>query len=191
MIRFVAVFYLLLALISVFLIEWRTGANHPRFPALALPELSIQSLIAFLGCLVVALVLNISFRFLLPRFGIVRSTAKDVQEWLGKRSSGEIAVVALGSGLGEELFFRGWLLNEVGLVISSLVFGAVHLPPNRNWIYWPFFAAILGLLLGALCLWTQTLVFAIFLHAFINFLNLRTALGLSRKHFNEKSSLDE
>lgn len=96
----------------------------------------------------------------------------EMREWLGNLSRGEILAIALASGLAEEIVFRGWLLNEVGLFWSSLLFGAVHVPPTRNWLYWPLFAFLMGLVLGALCLWTDSLIYAVLVHAGINFTNI-------------------
>lgn len=94
--------------------------------------------------------------------------------WAGRR---EVLLLALLSGLGEELLFRGWLLPEIGLFWSSLVFGLVHVPPHRDWLFWPVFATVVGLLLGALTLSSGTILWAVLAHAAINHLNLNLALG--------------
>ena len=113
--------------------------------------------------------------------------AQELKQWLGDLSAGQILIIAITSGIGEELFFRGWLLNEIGLILSSLIFGLVHFPPNRNWRLWPLFAFIIGLLLGTLCLWTNTLIFAVAAHTGINYLNIKFALSLELPAARERS----
>lgn len=180
MLVFATLFYLLLALISVGLVAWRFGEHPPHFSPLAAPEWGAVSLLALAGCVLFAVGLNVLVRVLLPRWSALRGAARDIREWLGARTRAELGVLALASGFGEEWFFRGYLLNEVGLWLSSLIFGVIHLPPNRHWATWPLFAGVLGVALGALCLWTRTLVFAVLLHALINYLNLRTVMGSGR-----------
>src|SRR5690606_40365552 len=96
-----------------------------------------------------------------------RAGRRDVRRLLGNLNTRQIAAVALASGIGEELLFRGWLYHETGLWISSILFGLIHIPPNRKWLYWPLFAAAMGLLLGWLYIWTAALIYPILLHALI------------------------
>lgn len=80
--------------------------------------------------------------------------------------------LALASGLGEELLFRGALQPQVGLLLASLLFGAVHyLPGPGNWV-WSVASAGAGLVLGGLFLWTGDLVAPVLAHVVINGLNL-------------------
>lgn len=109
----------------------------------------------------------------LRHWAVWREAAADVRAWFGGLSTGQLWALALASGIAEEVLFRGWLLNETGLVASSVIFGIVHLPPSRRWLLWPFFASAAGFALGALCLASGTLVFAVLAHALINGLNLR------------------
>jgi membrane protease YdiL (CAAX protease family) len=101
---------------------------------------------------------------------------QDVRDWLGALGVQDIALLSLASALGEEFLFRAWLLNATGLWISSLIFGLAHFPPNRNWRAWPFFAFAIGTVLGTLCLFSGTIVWAALVHAGINFMNLRRIL---------------
>lgn len=110
------------------------------------------------------------------RFPSFRAGGQDVGRLLGSLSTFQIGIVALTSGIGEELLFRGWLFHETGLWISSILFGLIHVPPNRKWLYWPFFAAAMGVLLGWLYAWTGSLLYPVLLHAGINFLNLQLML---------------
>ncbi|TWU38455.1 CPBP family intramembrane glutamic endopeptidase [Novipirellula artificiosorum] len=92
--------------------------------------------------------------------------------------SGELLVISLCAGVGEELLFRGWLLPWLAgggvlnvepsqvewgfaLVASSLAFGLVH-PITRLYVV---LAALMGLYFGVLLLWTENLLIPIMAHA--------------------------
>ncbi|MGZ3419568.1 MAG: CPBP family intramembrane glutamic endopeptidase [Polyangiales bacterium] len=91
------------------------------------------------------------------------------------RSLGPEAVlpVALASSIGEEVLFRGALVPVLGVVVSSLVFGALHQLRGRSRLSWAIFAAVVGFLFAALFRVTGSLVGPIVAHAAINFVNLR------------------
>src|SRR3989338_8660396 len=59
-----------------------------------------------------------------------------------------IFLVALLSSIGEELFFRGAVQNQFGIVIASITFGLVHLPVTKDMIPWTIVAVIMGFMLG-------------------------------------------
>ena len=80
---------------------------------------------------------------------------------LGSR---DIVAIALLSGLTEELFFRGVLLPELGLVISSLCFGALHALCTVYFVW----ATLVGAGFGALALAGGSLVTPIVAHAVYN-----------------------
>ena len=77
----------------------------------------------------------------------------------------DVVAIALLSGLTEELFFRGVLLPEIGLVASSLCFGALH-ALCRVYFAW---ATLVGAAFGALALTSGSLIPAIAAHATYNF----------------------
>ena len=63
---------------------------------------------------------------------------------------GNLVLVAIFSGIGEETFFRGAVQQEFGLVIASLVFGLVHVGPDRRYLVWTAWALLAGFLFGVL-----------------------------------------
>lgn len=77
----------------------------------------------------------------------------------------DIAVIAILSGASEEFFFRGVLLPEIGLGLSSVLFGLLH---AVNWIYVAW-AAITGAGLGLLATHGGSLVAPVVAHATFNF----------------------
>jgi len=162
-------FYGLMGGIGLLLIAWRPEHRHLFQPG-AMPGSDWP----VWACVTAALVFSVN---LLTRLGLryspsLRRIAADVLEGFRGLNTTRLLTLAVLSGICEELFFRGWLLNEVDLVASSLIFGAVHIPPARHWIAWPLFATVLGFALGAMCIESGTLVFAILAHTGINGANL-------------------
>ena len=66
----------------------------------------------------------------------------------GARSR-DLVLVSIFSGVGEEAFFRGAVLQEFGLVISSLLFGLAHIGPDRRYLVWTAWAVLAGFVFGA------------------------------------------
>ncbi|MCB9635136.1 MAG: CPBP family intramembrane metalloprotease [Sandaracinus sp.] len=85
----------------------------------------------------------------------------------------EIVVFAGASAIAEELFFRGAMQPTLGLPLTALVFGLVHVPPDRRFLPWTLVAVVGGLAFGAVVALTGNLVGAILAHALVNYLNLQ------------------
>ncbi|MEE3715578.1 CPBP family intramembrane glutamic endopeptidase [Tumidithrix elongata RA019] len=78
-------------------------------------------------------------------------------------------------GMSEELLFRGVAIpglgmNMVALIVSSVVFGALHMASIKH-IPYTIWATIVGLLLGSVTLATGNLLPAIVAHVFTNSLS--------------------
>jgi membrane protease YdiL (CAAX protease family) len=91
---------------------------------------------------------------------------------LGRRTPLECVALALVSGIAEEAFFRGAMQPDLGLVATSILFGAVHFVPRREFLPWTLFAIAAGFLLGGLFDATGNLVAPIVAHVGINAVNL-------------------
>ncbi len=97
----------------------------------------------------------------------------------GTESVEAILALALAPALAEEIFFRGALLSLLsqrlgpgwGLLLSSLLFGLLHLDPAQGGA-----AAVLGLYLGALTLRTGSIHAAILCHGLNNLMAVVAAL---------------
>ncbi|MFC5712608.1 CPBP family intramembrane glutamic endopeptidase [Thalassorhabdus alkalitolerans] len=87
-----------------------------------------------------------------------------------------IATIAWGAGVSEEFLFRGVLLgllwihfNEIwALLISSLVFMALHIPQYKGSLVMHTIVLMMGLFLGWLFIQTGTLWAPIMAHAVYN-----------------------
>ncbi len=62
----------------------------------------------------------------------------------------DLVLLSIFSGVGEEAFFRGAVLQEFGLVISSLLFGLAHIGPDRRYLVWTLWAILAGFVFGAI-----------------------------------------
>jgi membrane protease YdiL (CAAX protease family) len=86
----------------------------------------------------------------------------------------EIVAAGLLAGGGEELLFRGVLLPVLmerarlgpgtAVSLTAFLFGALHLLPNRRLLLYAVWAVWQGVLLGALYVWTGSLLVPMLVH---------------------------
>jgi len=89
----------------------------------------------------------------------------------------ELALIAIAAGLGEEVFFRGVIQSGVagllslgwGIAAASTLFGMAHMITPM----YAVLAALVGLYLGGLFVWSDNLFVAIVTHASYDFVALR------------------
>jgi membrane protease YdiL (CAAX protease family) len=120
---------------------------------------------ALLGVLtaVVTVTLGLLVYRLLP---VLREIAGELAPRLVDGASyGGLVLVAVFSGVGEETFFRGVIQQEFGLVVASLVFGLVHVGPDRRYLVWTAWAVLAGFLFGGLYEVTGGLLAPILAHS--------------------------
>jgi CAAX protease family protein len=105
-------------------------------------------------------------------FAWARRLETEFARILGPLSTGQVAVIALASSIAEEAFFRGAMQPTLGLVLTSLIFGCLHIGPSRTFISWTVMATLMGFVLGLAYIWTATLLVPILCHLLINAINL-------------------
>ncbi len=110
--------------------------------------------------------------FLLRLIPPLKALEKHIAEIVGQFHRSELWALCLLSGFAEELFFRGAMLPAWGIWVSAAAFGVAHLGPGRAGVLWAAVAALAGLGLGSLYLWTGTLVAPMIAHATVNGINL-------------------
>jgi membrane protease YdiL (CAAX protease family) len=144
---------------------------HPRpWLALAGPWDVLASLAA--GVALAALTL-VATRVLVARSRFGRELHLAFRELLGGLDGVAIAALALASGVGEEVFFRGALQPSLGLLPTSLLFGLLHIGPDRRFWAWTPWALVMGLLLGVMYEATGSLLGCVVAHVAINYENLQ------------------
>ncbi len=112
-------------------------------------------------------------RIMVRRAPWARSLHEALRPAVHRASGGALLALAVASALGEELLFRGLLVPIVGIVASSIVFGALHQvrgPARWPWMTW---ATLMGCLFGAVFAATGSLAGPLVAHAAINHANLR------------------
>jgi membrane protease YdiL (CAAX protease family) len=77
----------------------------------------------------------------------------------------EISALAALSGISEEIFFRGAVQGEIGIVGASVLFGLLH-PLNLSYVIW---ASSVGWAFGVLYQATGSLLPSILCHGVYNF----------------------
>lgn len=87
----------------------------------------------------------------------------------------DVLWLGLLPGLSEEFLFRGIMLPGLGLgwvalVLSSLIFGVLHISGVQQWSY-AMWAAIIGLVLGYSAIATGNLFVPVLAHIITNFIS--------------------
>jgi membrane protease YdiL (CAAX protease family) len=140
-------------------------------PWIALPRAwSIGA--SLLAGLALAVLTIVSTRVLVRRVRFVRELHVAFRELLGPLDALSVGVLALTSGIGEEVFFRGAMQPALGLALTARIFGAVHVGPDRRFLVWTAWAALMGFALGAIHAATGSLFGCILAHVAINYENL-------------------
>lgn len=111
-------------------------------------------------------------RMMVTRMQWARALHSEFRHILGPLTNLEIAALALTSGVGEELFFRGALHPTVGYLAASLLFGILHIGPNKRFLPWTAWAIGMGFVFGGLYEWTGCIEGCILAHVGINAMNL-------------------
>lgn len=149
--------------------------HHPA-PWLDLPFPASTGLALISGALVALLVVAAT-RVMVRRVGWARALHVEFRGLLGPLAGWEIAFFALTSGVAEEVFFRGAMQPAVGIVVSSLVFGVVHVGPGRKFLPWTLWAIGMGFVFAGLYQLTGELLAPIVAHVAINYENMHFIAG--------------
>lgn len=163
-------FYLALALAGIF---WHGAAQNSNDVWRQDPQASVLVLVGsvLLGALV-GVGIVAAFRWLELRQSWIPSLHAEFRAVFGQLQAHELVLFAGASALGEEILFRGAMLDAWGLVLSSLVFGLLHLPPRRELWPWTLSSLLIGLLFGCLTLLTGNLGAAVCAHFVVNLVNM-------------------
>ncbi len=108
---------------------------------------------------------------------IYRPFARSILEPFKLLTFEDVLFLSVLSGIGEELFFRGWILvsfenSWVGLVVSSLIFGIVHIW-GKEAIGYGIYATFMGFILGAVFIYSGYIIWVpILAHGLNNFFSM-------------------
>lgn len=162
---------------------WAAACGRPMLVLHPTPWLSLEPWVAHASSAAAGLGLaavTVAFsRIVTARYAWAQELHSALRALLGHLDLASIAFLALGSGLAEELFFRGAVQPSLGYVLSSLVFGLIHMGPDRRFRAWTPWAIVMGFALGAIHEATGSLAGPLIAHVGINFVNLRFVVGHS------------
>ena len=145
-----------------------------------------------LGLAIVYGIIGFSFViFVLMLFGIYIKTSGEeydnplVKEIARTLSIPSIVFIALAQSSGEEIFFRGFLMEKlslngnyhIGIFLSSLLFGLAHLSYNQ--IYQVILPIAIGVIFGYMVAKSKNLLSSIIPHASYNLISLLIAHSIS------------
>jgi uncharacterized protein len=100
---------------------------------------------------------------------ITRKLAEELAPSLVDRADRPgLVLVAFFSGIGEEVFFRGAVQQEFGILIAALAFGLAHVGPDRRYLLWTAWAVVAGVVFGLLFEATGGLLAPVTAHALHN-----------------------
>lgn len=105
-------------------------------------------------------------------FPVPRKLAEEIAPLFDGARRRDLVLLAALSGLGEEALFRGALQPEIGIVAASLLFGVLHIGPDRRYLVWTAWAVGAGFLFGALYEWTGGILAPALAHALHNAVTL-------------------
>jgi len=125
------------------------------------------------GGLGIAIAIIAATRYLVRRTAWARALHEDLRPMARALGEGAVIPVALASSIGEEVLFRGALVPWLGVIASSVLFGALHQMRGRSRLIWVAFATVVGLMFAGLFRATGSLLGPIVAHALINGANLR------------------
>lgn len=112
---------------------------------------------------------------------------EDFALYFTNMSSVELSLMAVLSSLAEEVIFRGWLQNYLGLVLTSIIFGLLHIPPKKEHWPWTISALLMGFVLGVLYDWRGAVTAPFIAHFTINYFNLHALAKQQGKHYTSES----
>lgn len=171
--RTIALAYALLGVVGGGLAYAFAGGRplmHPG-PWLELHPLPAASLSVALG-VALAFAVVVWTRFAVARFGWAQQLHRELQPVARRFDASEIWMLAVLSSVGEELFFRSFLVPTIGLGLSTLLFGVLHQVKGPSRWVWATWAASVGLALGGIFVATGSVLGPIVAHALINGTNL-------------------
>jgi hypothetical protein len=132
----------------------------------------IQLLISAVTGISFGLLISKLSKFLVFKFPWAKNLHIEFRGVLGSLTSSDVMAFSLFSAIGEEIFFRGLIFSTTGIIISSLIFGLLHIGPSKKFLPWPFQAIIMGFSFAFLYILTGTILTPILAHFVINYQNL-------------------
>ena len=145
--------------------------NHPEgalpglFPVIAEGVNSALAVLATIGTILAGLG---TVLLLVRLFGRERLLVDEVRILVNSYTVVDFIPIYIAAGIGEEFLFRVALVEPFGLVLSSLLFTAIHIAYWRKPLIL-LYVFVFGLICGTLYLYTGSFLLCATAHAIYNF----------------------
>ncbi len=139
-------------------------------------------LLAFAACLLLITINFISIRYLskyINFFEIIKKSFTRVSNVFQDTNWYQAIIIGLISGTAEELFFRGILQEQFGIIFASLIFGLFHIS-DKETVNYGIYTVVVGFYLGGLYILTGNLLVPLLVHVINNILAIPYI-----KHYNK------
>lgn len=142
-----------------------------KIDVLSLLSFNLKDLIVVIVAIIVLTVINMLIVYVLPKyipfFKPMRKSYDEVCSLVINADWFVIVVVAIFSGIAEELLFRGAIQQQFGILIASILFGLCHVA-NKETIFYGLYAIVIGLFMGVLLIYTGSLIVPVLIHIINN-----------------------
>jgi membrane protease YdiL (CAAX protease family) len=167
--------YLVMAVGGLLWIGWqRRAIPLELFVPRSAPWIDVAAGLGAAGALIAA------WQVTLRWAPLARGLEERLRQTLGPLATHEALGLALLSGLGEEVFFRGAMQPAWGFVVTTVLFGVLHSGRGREMALWSVSALAAGAVLGGLMAWRGNLLAPVLCHVAVNAVQLRRILGRSQ-----------
>jgi uncharacterized protein len=147
---------------------WRQLDLLASLTTWSLADVSLGMLAALPPLLVIPLLEWRVDRYMPGLRGLRQSIHLVLAPLVGRMCLAEVLAISALAGVSEEVFFRGVLQREIGVLLASLIFGLFH-AVSLPYVLW---AAAVGGYLGCLAQWHGNLSVPIVGHTMIDFVGL-------------------
>ncbi|MEJ2688634.1 MAG: CPBP family intramembrane metalloprotease [Deltaproteobacteria bacterium] len=171
--RLTTVFYAALALIALALNRLRSGEYTPFQLALTRQTAVLSVFAAGLLMAVIWVLVRLDFTFM----RCILDKLRRFKPLLIELNQAEKIYISVLAGFSEELLFRGFLQPLWGIVVASLIFGALHAATFGYFIL----ATLMGFYLGGLLHYSGDLLVPISVHALYDVFALNLLARIYRR----------
>jgi hypothetical protein len=147
---------------------WRQLDLQTSLTTWSLADVSLGILAAMPPLLVIPLLEWRVDRYMPGLRGLRQSIHLVLAPLVGRMRFAEVLAISALAGVSEEVFFRGVLQREIGVILASVVFGLFH-AVSLPYVLW---AAAVGGYLGCLAQWHGNLSAPIVAHTMIDIVGL-------------------
>jgi membrane protease YdiL (CAAX protease family) len=184
LIKLSAVIYTLMTLFGFLIIFFTVDKPWASFLPIHEPaDLKDFALISGLGAGVL-LIFGHLFEGWFESYRLLKTT---LLEMIGPIGFSGILFLSAYSSIAEEILFRAAIQPHAGVLLTSVIFGFLHLGPDgkiSSWTYWAIFA---GFLMGIIYERTASIYPPVIVHFIVNF----TSMNLLRREYKQMNAAEK